>query len=291
MKKTLALAATALLLAGHANAAVMVTGNVTPAEITDGFAVFDIGLESDEGPINGVDATFNGDFNQINPFGLSTIFTNNNGAIDGTGGNSRLDTQFKFGDNVLSIGAAESSTLLQAAITNLGDSNTGMLPLAQIVIPEGSTGDFNFNIEVRGNPNAIPLMGSIGSVLPLDMLVGDPADGSIVDLTNVFLNGGAEAIALSNSGGDFSALGNIDVSLDDNSFFSAALVGESVGLGISVPNPAQFAPGTVLTANLSVDSDNGGSLSYTLQASVPEPASMGLLGLAFVGLIGLRRRS
>lgn len=103
-----------------ANAGILsATSEPTPG--LEGFETITFSFEAEEGEaFRGFDASFTGTINQLNPFGLETIFNNNNGAVIGSGGQAEQDSQFLFGSSeVLSIGATESGAELSGAISGL----------------------------------------------------------------------------------------------------------------------------------------------------------------------------
>lgn len=69
----------------------------------------------------GFDATFTGSMNQVNPFGLASIFTDNNAVFGAAGAQVAQDSQFPFATSsgILTVGTMESSTLLKGAVSNL----------------------------------------------------------------------------------------------------------------------------------------------------------------------------
>ena len=116
------------LVAASANAAVLITSTGTPTTDLPGYTTWTVSATSDSGSINGIDITFAGAMNQVNPFGLATTFSNNNGAISGTGGHVSQDSQFLFhSGDILPIGAEEGPELLKAAITNISAHTGGAM--------------------------------------------------------------------------------------------------------------------------------------------------------------------
>ncbi|TWT96896.1 hypothetical protein Pla108_26710 [Botrimarina colliarenosi] len=83
----------------------------------------------------GFDATFEGVINQINPFTLGTVFTDNNAVIPAAGGLVAQDSQFLFASSqILSIGAQEGPGILKAAVSNLAPLNLpNPVAFAQVV--------------------------------------------------------------------------------------------------------------------------------------------------------------
>lgn len=172
---------------------------------------------------------------------------------------------------------------------------------AQIVAATGSIVDFTITFGtttpgVQGGFDGSFAVG--GSVMVDPMLAGDPADGETIDLTpefKDFSNFKDNAIALSNTEGDFSELGAIGLVEGgaNPELFVPVVDGENIdiGLDLSSLSLSQILPNTSFTSSLQVTSENGGDLSYTLSVTVPEPSTIGLLGLGVVGLVGMRRRS
>ena len=104
------------------------TSTGTPTTDLPGYTTWTVSATSDSGSINGIDITFAGAMNQVNPFGLATTFSNNNGAISGTGGHVSQDSQFLFhSGDILPIGAEEGPELLKAAITNISAHTDGAM--------------------------------------------------------------------------------------------------------------------------------------------------------------------
>ncbi|WP_442484647.1 hypothetical protein [Aeoliella sp. SH292] len=101
-----------------------------------GFTTLTIHVASDAGAVNGVDASFEGTLNQINPFLLPTIFQDHNSVLTAAGGYVIMDSQFLFySDKVGSFDTAESGTFLRGALTNLAPFDKGAgFDLAQLVI-------------------------------------------------------------------------------------------------------------------------------------------------------------
>ena len=94
---------------------------------------------SDSGSINGIDITFAGAMNQVNPTGISTIFTDGKLFFGFVGADVSQDSQFLFhSGDILSIGAEEGPELLKAAITNISAHTGGAMSvdIAQIVFAD-----------------------------------------------------------------------------------------------------------------------------------------------------------
>lgn len=100
------------------------------------------------GTLRGFDATFYGLMNQVKPFGLSTIFNDNNNVLSSAGLDVELDSQFLISSSsVLSIGAEESDYVLKAAVSGLSDDGLpNPTPIARVVAPW--PGDIEFSIAI-----------------------------------------------------------------------------------------------------------------------------------------------
>lgn len=91
---------------------------------------FDFASKSDYG--------FFGDFNQVNPFGLPTIFQDNNAAVRAVSDVSQ-DTQFLFNTSGIVVPpgfASESNTSLRAKFTSYTTFGTIDVPFVQLVVPD-----------------------------------------------------------------------------------------------------------------------------------------------------------
>lgn len=174
MKKIAIIAVAVLALASNADACQRLT--IGPGEeFIRGHTTYTVAIEADEGPVNGFDAVFSGPLKQINPSGLPTIFTDNNDVIIAAGEDVRGDSQFLFSSSELHIDAVESDMLLRVAITNLAQSNTGVLEIAQVVIPHNALVTYDLSVEVPGNPCTCPING----VFPV---VPEPASAGLISL-------------------------------------------------------------------------------------------------------------
>ena len=129
-------------------------------------------LQMDPGAtLRGVDATFFGPMNQVNPAGNGTVFTDANVFFPFVGADPRQDSQFLVpSSSVLTIGAAESDTLLRAAISGLADNGLpNPAPIARLVTPILGNVDFYLAIDTGASQPTI-----IRSSLN-DFLIPEPA--------------------------------------------------------------------------------------------------------------------
>lgn len=157
--------------------------------------------------------------------------------------------------------------------------------------------------------NAILASGEAGTVTALFL-----RDGEQVGMATAALGGGVMGdlfnlpsgsdISLQSVWDDFSdfldnaltlsdptnSITSIDLVNDNGDVFAAAIDGTSIDLSINRAFARTLPPGTLATATLNVVTAQGDA-SFTLSASVPEPATFALVGLGLVGLVGLRRRS
>lgn len=130
-----------------------------------GFSNWTVILESDMGPINALDARFDGPLNQFQYLGNPTPFEFNTFVIDPPP--ELRDSHFLFKESdVLALQASESATHLEAIFANLDslqpDGMNVSLPLAQLIIPDGSLVDYNFEIALAEQP--VTLTGQVGAV-------------------------------------------------------------------------------------------------------------------------------
>ena len=79
MKRFTLAIAVMFVVAVSANAAVVITSTGAATTELAGYTTWTVNATSDSGPINGIDVTFTGAMNQVNPAGNDTIFTDANG--------------------------------------------------------------------------------------------------------------------------------------------------------------------------------------------------------------------
>ena len=133
-----------------------------PALKTYTFSLQAEGSES----FRGVDATFTGAMNQVNPAGNATIFTDANAFFAFVGADVSQDSQFKFASStLLSIGGQEGPGLLKAAISGLADNGLpAVAPFAQIAAADPAAVQVSLAFDL-GGANPFLSSGSIQSYL------------------------------------------------------------------------------------------------------------------------------
>ena len=300
-KITIFCAALLLSVASVANAAVMVTTESAATTGLAGFTTYTVTASSDVGAINGIDISFDGAMNQVNPFTLATIFQDNNATFGGVGADVSQDSQFLFASSaVLSLNTEEGANLLKGALTNLAPLNTGnSLPFAQIVIEDGMSVNWTAAFEEVGTPTAINLTGTIGGSTGGGdpVAAGSPASGSTISLQGAFDDGSgllAEAIMVMNDNPTSDPaleITGLAFNSNDEDIFGASINGSDptkIDLSLDVAKGAA-GPLRTVGAELVVQT-NGGDLTYQLTARVPEPSTIALSSLALVGLVGFLRR-
>ncbi len=149
---------------------VVVTSTGVPTMDMPGFTTWTVNATSDVGPINGIDITFTGAMNQVNPAGQPSIFTNANGFFSFVGADVSQDSQFLFDSgDILQVGTAEGAELLKAAITNISSHTGGAMSVdfAQIVIANGGSVDFAAQFD-DGRGMAIAVNSTIPGAVPGD---------------------------------------------------------------------------------------------------------------------------
>ena len=146
----------ALLCASSAHASILVTTTHVPTPGLSGFTTYTVNVSTNVDLLSTIDAKFNAaTMNQVNPFGLATIFTDNNATFSFVGANTQQDSQFLFNtgtDSLLVVGApttAEGSTKLTSAFT--GFTPFASKAIAQIVIPTNGSATFDITGVTRDN--------------------------------------------------------------------------------------------------------------------------------------------
>ncbi len=120
---------------------------------------FDLAVLNGEQEVSSIDAGsgqfgfFGEAFRQVNPFGLQTIFTDNNGLFD-VGEDETTDSQFAFHSASLLQApgtASEGADRLTAAFTGFTPirAESGAVTFAQIVLPFSEFGQFRGGFVVR----------------------------------------------------------------------------------------------------------------------------------------------
>ncbi len=167
------------------------------------------------------------------------------------------------------------------------------------------TGETGFNAEDGTIASTVPLteqtfmFGGEGGGGGDPLAVGTPASGSEISMQGAFDDGSgllAQAIMVMNDNPDSDpalAIGDLVISNESvPGLYSAQINGDDptkIDILMDVALARQQPRGTLATADLVVET-NGGNLSYTLTANVPEPSTVALASLALVGLAGFARR-
>lgn len=286
------LLATVLLCASTAYAGVEYRVRTRPAPTVEGHTTYTFSLVSDvDQPINGVAGDFHGPFHQVNPFGIETVYQDQNAVFDFIPNEVGDDSQWLFQtSDILRIPSAshESDNRLAAAFTNLSSLpapfNPTSFDLAQLVVPSNRSFTFDLDLDVDGT-----LVNLSGGVLVKTLsAVSSPSSGSTISLQAAFNRGRGlldNAVMLSANGEGNLVIGEAFVQNDPHNLFGATIDGLNIDLSLD-RQVAKTLPAGPVTAELLV-ATNGGDLSYLLTVQIPEPMSLPLLLLAILSLAGI----
>ena len=157
MKKFTLATAVMLMIAASTNGEVVMTAIGVPTTDMPGFTTWTVNATSDTGPINGIDVTFNGAMNQVNPFGgMSTIWQDSNQSFDNIPENVLQDSQFLYKSSEvfpLPSEMKEGDNLLAGVFTSIASHTGGAMSVdfAQIVVPNGSEISFDAQFDDRSS--------------------------------------------------------------------------------------------------------------------------------------------
>jgi hypothetical protein len=114
----------------------------------------------------GVDASFTGAMNQVNPVGQASIFQDANAFFGFVGADVSQDSQFTFASSsLLQIGGAENANLLKAAISGLADNGLAN-PALFAQIAAGNPANVNVSLAFDlGGAQPVSFSGTIASFL------------------------------------------------------------------------------------------------------------------------------
>lgn len=290
----LCVASAILTFTPAAHAAVIITSSGAPTVGLPNYTTYTLTATTDIGQIQGFDFASQpayglfGSMNQVNPAGIATIFTDANAFFPFVSADVSQDSQFKFASSAVTVPAgfaSESATSLRAvfaASAPLGAS----VPFAQLAIPN-SSGNFNYVGQIQTVLGGIVTDVNVAGTNCLGCIPPQIVDATInnLDANNPgVVNHTVQLVT--------------PVSASLSNFAFDSFVPSPGGFGTGPATPATFNTSTrkfnwntvgsplgtykwTLTATNNFGFDNG---SITVNVTVPEPASVGLLCVALFSL-------
>ncbi|WP_425397543.1 PEP-CTERM sorting domain-containing protein [Aeoliella sp.] len=257
---------------------------------------FDV-TSTETSPVTSIELAFGGNFWTI--AGINATFRNT-AELPVFLGQSLADSFFVTDGTQLVGNSEDTTSVLSGAWTLPGATTAIVAPgatttMAYLTVPTGETPTYTAGRGAVEGSFVDILLGSTGGGDPV--AIGDPSDGSMISMQGAFNDKSgvlAEAIMLSNDNpqsDDPLAISELVFTSNDHDLFSAAPNGSDplkVDLFIDY-DAARLLPKQNVQGVLEVRT-NGGTLTYTLGARVPEPSTIALSSLALVGLVGLARR-
>jgi hypothetical protein len=309
LRNTFLAVLTVLTVAAVSQAAVTITANAgidTPG--LAGYKTFTLTAASDGAPLQGFDfvgdptatvdpATSRGFFGPMNQValtgGLSTVWTDSDALIPvlstPAGASAQADSNFLFASSALLIipgSARETATSLQGAFSTSADFGQSVA-IAELVIPTAASGRVDFRGVVGTTDGAeFPVSGFVDTgggggdppvIAPVNL--GEVEQSTTIMADLAASNGPIVWSALTPTAGTPA----IAATLTEAGAFSWNPAGSARG-----PKGTGVAYSWTATATGPGGAATGVAISLSL---IPEPATLSMLGLAIVGLLGFRKRS